>query len=472
MTSIQLRPVPSECSDPYATLINAESVVVIKHPGYPDEFRQNELLMLYAWDIDDEGHKGLHKNTVLTASMLVACNSWNGYLSTDREGHTKVNSSTTNYILPPGTYYFHVPYFGLDAIPNSPYKYPIYPCFEHWTFPHAQLPPTWNDGAGELSEARETGRENDAVTPRLLPSVPSVSSATAAILSRDKACILSKDIDYRERAHLCPRNEIIWFRKNGMASYNIRQGISGNHLTDDIANALAMRPDIHKAFDACKFAIVRKNRQWVAHFLATTDSMGIKFHNMPINVPAVVRSEFILARFAWVIFPAVKSFMEFGPPRLVKVRVESGGNIQEIEKTMTSAEFSELEPKPSRSRSYSPRKRTASSSPLTENISSLKRRRLKEPSLIEVLSLGTEDRGGRDTSNENLGDDVDERSEESVIETLRMRELRKRRPNHNPTLLCCDYTLAEKKDAAGICGPAEYGGGHLCMECLGGEESL
>ena len=271
--------------------------------------------------------------------------------------------------------------------------------------------------------------------------------------------------------YLCPRNEIIWFRKNGMTAYNIRQGISGNYLTDDIANALAMRPDIHKAFDECKSAIAHKNQLWLAHFLATTDSMGIQFHNMPISVPAVVRPEFILARFAWVIFPRVKPFMEFGPPRPVKVRAESGGSVREIETTMTPGEFSELEPKRSRSRSHSPQKRTASASPMTENISSVKRCRLNEPSPTDTPSLHTEDGCGKDYQHEHLGKDEENMSEESIIGMLRIRELRKRRPNHNPTQICCDYTLAEKKDAAGIYGPDEYGGGNLCMKCLGAEES-
>jgi len=36
-------------------------------------------------------------------------------------------------------------------------------------------------------------------------------------------------------------------------------------------------------------------------------------------------------------------------------------------------------------------------------------------------------------------------------------------------LICCDYDAAEKANAMDIYGKEEFGGGHLCMECLGME---
>lgn len=57
-------------------------------------------------------------------------------------------------------------------------------------------------------------------------------------------------------------------------------------------------------------------------------------------------------------------------------------------------------------------------------------------------------------------------SEDARISALRIEALRRGRPD-NIRLLCCDYNHAEKANTLGIPGPPEYGGGHLCMECLG-----
>ena len=192
---------------------------------------------------------------------------------------------------------------------------------------------------------------------------------------------------------------------------------------------------------------------------------------MPISVPAMVKPEFILAMLAWAIFPLVKSFMEVGPPRLVRVRVEAEDGVQEVERTITPVEFSELESKRLRSRSNSPKKRKASLPSIPEDTLSVKRRRLDDFSLTDTPSLYYEDEGRQGTQPESLEKHEGDNSEEGRIAKLRTRELRKRQPNHDPSLICCDYTLAEERNAAGISGPAEYGGGHLCMECLGAELS-
>lgn len=107
MTSIELRQTTplaiTKITSPssYASLINTNSLVVVKHPGYPDEFGENCLLELYAWDINSNNRRGLHTGTAATACALVACNSWDGYLSTDREGRAKVDPYATDDVLQP-----------------------------------------------------------------------------------------------------------------------------------------------------------------------------------------------------------------------------------------------------------------------------------------------------------------------------------------------------------------------------------
>lgn len=213
-----------------------------------------------------------------------------------------------------------------------------------------------------------------------------------------------------------------------MRRYNDRCELSGDNLMDDSANALAMRPDIHQAFDACKFVIVPKNQRWVVHFLGKTNNLGSSFHNMPVSVLATAKPEFILARLAWAVFPLVKSFMELGPSRLVRVRVEAEDGAQEVQRTITPVEFSKLESKRSRSRSHSPKKRKASLPVIPEDTSSAKSRQLDDSSLTDTPSLYYDDEDGQETQHESLGEHEDDNSEEGRIANLRTHELRKRQP--------------------------------------------
>lgn len=80
--------------------------------------------------------------------------------------------------------------------------------------------------------------------------------------------------------------------------------------------------------------------------------------------------------------------MEVGPPRLVRMRVEADDGVQEVWRTITPVEFSELE---SRSQSHSPKKPKASLSIIPEDP---KRRRLDDSSLTNTPSLYYEDEGG------------------------------------------------------------------------------
>lgn len=110
-----------------------------------------------------------------------------------------------------------------------------------------------------------------------------------------------------------------------------------------MANAIASRPDIHKAFDDCKFVITRKDNKWVVHFLEMTYSLGSMYHNRPVEIAAGVSIEFLLMRFAWAIFPLVKTFMEAGPSRLVKLRQRiADGRDEEVTKTLDPVTFAQM----------------------------------------------------------------------------------------------------------------------------------
>ena len=89
-------------------------------------------------------------------------------------------------------------------------------------------------------------------------SAKSVSAISSAVIARDRYCSLSGYRDLLKRAHLCPRSEIEWFQTNGMDQYNNQLELSGDVITDDMANTIALKVDLHRAFDQNHFVIVKK----------------------------------------------------------------------------------------------------------------------------------------------------------------------------------------------------------------------
>lgn len=150
--------------------------IKIKHPNYPDHSKQNVLMVLYAFDRQGGG---LHYGTALVACGLVAGNVWDGYFTLDRDS-PRIELRDDDFLLEK-SYYFHVP----SSNPN-PHDYAIYPSFEHWAFPHDNLPPAWSYcAAAARQDSDDTG---------LAP--PSAPNLTAAILRRDGCCRVTKSQDY------------------------------------------------------------------------------------------------------------------------------------------------------------------------------------------------------------------------------------------------------------------------------------
>ncbi len=117
-------------------------IIEIKHPFYLDDFFQNVLMTLYAFD---RLGGGLHYGTALIACGLVAGNVWNGYFTVERHGPRI--TSRDDEVLVGKSYYFHVPSCTESSSTESSSDYAIFPSFEHWTFPHRNLPPTWTSCA-------------------------------------------------------------------------------------------------------------------------------------------------------------------------------------------------------------------------------------------------------------------------------------------------------------------------------------
>ncbi|TKA45111.1 hypothetical protein B0A49_12862 [Cryomyces minteri] len=366
--------------------------IAFRHPGYRDEFEQNVLLTLYAFD---NHSRGLHYATAHTACALVACNAWEGYLTHTRDGERL--QLPADGLLTEKEYYFRLP-------GNT--RYPVYPTFLNWKFPKDKMPPHWpeeiqDDGEGETA----------------LVAPPSVSGVTKAVIARDKGCIISKDQDYVEKAHLCPQSEAEWFRINGMGDYNLNDNLADEVITDDISNAIGLRPDIHKAFEDRRFIIVRKRDQWVVHFTNLTQNLGHRYHNTPLKLRTGASSRCLLIRFAWAIFPSVKKFLTRG----------------------------------------------ASHTPPYTHIPPDSQKQHKPLEITEAPSDGT-----TYTSPNPYAGVAEKLAEKERVDKLRLSWLRPQRPS-NPDLICCDYNAASAAHNSGIQGRAKWSRSQLCEKCLGVE---
>ncbi|KAL9011002.1 MAG: hypothetical protein Q9173_004115 [Seirophora scorigena] len=465
------------------------AIVDIKHPGYD----QSNLLMRFNAFDKFEQQEGIHHGTVLTACYIVSgCT--DGFLTKERGGRGL--ELDINGILGEGSYYFVVP---------DDDHYAIYPSFKYWSFPHGHLPPGWNN-----------------LQPRCRASgpAPARSNTTSVVLARDQECLVSGHLDIMERAHLCPQKETLWFLTNEMDQYNQSYGITLDCTTKDLSNLIALRQDIHTAFDRHRmFVFVPKQDKWLIHFLEPSNTLGPLYHNVKASLNHGIAHEHVLARFAWAIFPMVRSFLERGPKRWVRASVtdEDGSKLEEnafIDGTTITQRFF-----PPRTRSESPKKRVRTDDGIEDDFQERevgqgghKRRKFtqtsglhregtcdtprirsnatslltlpapKDPSISTLTASSERDLSLPATEGFKLPskyhddgiDDHDPRVHqlyvrESRLDRLRRLEVKRRRPYHNPDLFCCDYDKMTAVAYAAIKGEGDWDAYQICDECLGGE---
>jgi hypothetical protein len=117
-----------------------------------------------------------------------------------------------------------------------------------------------------------------------------------------------------------------------MLLYNSTIDLTTKCLLDDKANSITLRSDIHRIFETGGFTIVRKNGAWVIHFLKLTNDFGPMYHNRQVALDPSVSPHFILARFAWAIFPFTAGFIATNKERLVRLKSpDENGRIAERE---------------------------------------------------------------------------------------------------------------------------------------------
>lgn len=191
-------------------------------------------------------------------------------------------------------------------------KYPIVPSFDHWRFPHDNLPESWTS----------------CEPPRfsLDRQLPRQSNLAATTLARDVSCRITNHIEGTEHAHLVPRSEERWFDENDMFQYTIQQRPTSEPV-NDAQNAILLRSDLHTIFDQRRFAIVPKSSILLVHVVAPGPSIQLTnlYHNVSLQPLADVAIQHILARFAWTIFTLSVKFMQKGLTRRLCVYVGDEG---------------------------------------------------------------------------------------------------------------------------------------------------
>jgi HNH endonuclease len=279
-------------------------------------------------------------------------------------------------------------------------------------------------------------------TRTTVPSIiDSTSNNSIAVIARDKKCCVSGYQDGLERAHLCPQAEKEWFTENNMHKYNSCLDLATEYFINDQANSVSLRLDIQQCFANGDFVIVRKEGDWVAHFLRPTNQLGRIFHNRQVTVNAAVAPHFLLVHFAWAMFPFVANMLATNRNRLVRLREsDEGGEVKERDYELSGNRIVEItKKKDSRNK-----KRRNDGQQDAEGLAILS----------EVSTENTLRDSEGSTSNPMSAMD-------RYIAGLKRRALREQRPfNHD--LICCDYDAAENAAALGL--PA-----YLCLQCLGEE---
>lgn len=471
--SIELRapPLPPQQSLGYKSL--PHRLICFRHPGYPDNANLNVLLTLYAFDHPDGG---LHYGTAFLACAIVAVNAFNGYMTETRDGH-KLEMEWDGLLLKK-EYYFHVPSTGGDgeegqvgiegsASSTQKYQYPVYPSFEHWSFPHQTIPAHWPSAPP---------------SPGVELAPPSASGLTAHVLGRDHHCLVTLSKDNMVGAHLCPHKECAWFKRNSMGIYNNKRSL-GAHLLDDVSNAIALRSDVHTTFDQKGFLISRKKSKWIIHFLEMTNELGGLYHNTSIEIATNVSPQFLLVRFAWAIFPLLTVFLGCGVPRQVRVRVVDQDSFLEQDKFLGAKELDNTI-NPPKSRNPSPTKRPRGSNndaPDAEDDHGYRIRKRGDAPSEDASEHRGRKRHRASSAEQTKVANVAIRSKPSrlqspcdidagltALEKKQLEWVRAQRPQ-DPNLLCCDYSEAERACRLGLPGKKELGGAYLCFECLGYE---
>ncbi|RMD42653.1 hypothetical protein DV735_g2518, partial [Chaetothyriales sp. CBS 134920] len=196
------------------------------------------------------------------------------------------------------------------------YKYPVIPSFDHWPFPHEDLPPGWDN-----INIPEAGR--------------SKLKRKASALARDGTCRISRHASALEVAHLVPVAEEKWFTSNKMDRY-VKSG-SETQPTEDPTNLIALRRDLHYLFDARYFTLVPKQDTagqgavLTLHVFSPDNNPDLVslYHNRSLAPLSGISIQHVFARFAWTIFSDKTLRFFKGVADRDQTQIASGTNVPE-----------------------------------------------------------------------------------------------------------------------------------------------
>lgn len=261
-----------------------------------------------------------------------------------------------------------------------------------------------------------------------------------------------------------------------MAQYNLNQRLAPKDFTNDTSNVIALRADTHRVFDAYGFVLVRKNSNWVAHFLGPTNDLGRIYHSTAVDISGDISPHFLLVRYAWVIFPLLKIFLSRGFPIKQRIQVETDDGVQEQVVTRKEADLNRLASRSTQDASKKRKRAGSCSDGLDMNcLSSGNSSVSNQPDVPSSIKKQGPDWTSANTA-EPINATVARRCKQCALircvdpEACQMRalvetELRKQRPT-DPQLLCCDYNAADVAFASGNHRRQED---DLCRQCLGAE---
>ena len=309
----------------------------IRHPLYKTP---NTLFTFPASDGPDRDHA--HYATIWLACSIFTNNRQDHWLSTSPGGEPRA-SPDVNGLLPANDYFLHV--HNISDDPKMSRVFPIVPNFRSWRYPHDSLPPLWH----------KASQTDDSFARQTNFSIESIAIEHCRITKRQL------EVD---NSHILPVSEKLWFTNNEMEEYGDLRGRSGEIIADSLANLLRLRCDAHRLWDKLNFSIVsREDRStesgaaWFTQAISDGEELHKHWHNQRLEPLARRPAQYLLARFAWDIFPKLHSFLQAGRGRLL---VFSGLDGTVETRQCTEAECRKFTSGQGRNRSASPTKRARS----------------------------------------------------------------------------------------------------------------
>lgn len=137
-------------------------------------------------------------------------------------------------------------------------------------------------------------------TPKEAPTLH--TSASEYVNARERTCRIANHHTGCHSVNVIPESEAEWFTRNGMMRYAC---LPPHGTIHSASNQLWLRADLGMEFDNGSFVLLPKgiNSGFRYHSLHDCDLAGL-YHNVHLHPIPLVRSEYLLARFAWAFIRA------------------------------------------------------------------------------------------------------------------------------------------------------------------------